>query len=350
MKTIFSLIISALVFVACVDEDYFGTSDNANILKIEVSSQSGTSQIFTENDSVYIEVANGADLSNITLRTLEVSPFAKASVEENDVLDFSSGEQTIQITAESGAVSTWVINVEEIGSEPQIENSDFNTWYQNGSYLDIGADDDSSSWGTSNPGVVFGGMQPNVIQEEIAAGDYAVKMITRYSTVGAIVNKPIASGSLFTGDFLQDDINISNPQASIDFGIPFSAEPTSFSIQYQYAPGSKNIDAQQNTLSYPDTADIYVLLERREDGLVKRVATAWYRVGEGNSSLEDLTVDFVYGELHLVQPIICFQNLERLMLQMAKRQPILKWYLHQVLMAIIFKVLKGVRLSSIILN
>ncbi|MFV0541876.1 MAG: PCMD domain-containing protein [Aestuariibaculum sp.] len=297
MKSFFSLLVVINLFTACVDEDYFGSSANADILKIELSSQSGTPVINTEKDSVYVEVANGTDLSKIELRTLEVSPFANASVAQGDILDFSNRSINIDIKAEDGTISNWIIGVFEIGSEPQIANSDFSVWYQAGSYLDLGEDDASSAWGTSNPGAVFGGLDPNVIRIETQTGNYAVKLVTRFTFMGSIVNKPIAAGSVFTGDFLQDNISLSNPLTAVNMGIPFTAMPTSFNIDYQYTPGEKNIDANQNELSYPDTGDIYILLERREDDVVKRVATAWHRIETGNAQMETVKVNFVYGEL-----------------------------------------------------
>ncbi|RSK40270.1 PCMD domain-containing protein [Mangrovimonas spongiae] len=282
---------------SCVDEDYFGASDYANILSIEISNQSGTPIINTEAKTVEIAVANGANITQLTLNKLEVSPFAISNITEGDILNFNNGFILVSITAESGSVTNWEITVTEIGSEPQIDNSDFNTWYNQGDYLDLGEDDVSSSWGTSNPGVVFGGINPNVLQHEITPGDYAIKLITRYTSLGAVVNKPIAAGSVFTGDFLEDEITLANPQAAVSMGIPFTATPASFTIEYQYMPGDTNMDANQNELTYPDVGDIYILLERREEGIVKRVATAWYRVEEANMSLETISVDFIYGEL-----------------------------------------------------
>lgn len=287
----------AILCVMCVDEDHFGTSDYAIILNIELSSQSGTAQIFNEKDSVFVEVANGTDLSKIILKKLEISPFATASVDVENTLDFSQGNQFVNITSESGLTRTWQIQVYEVGSEPQIENSDFNIWYDQGSYLDLGLDDASSSWATSNPGVIFGGMAPNVERIEVGEDDYAAKLITRFTFMGSLVRKPIAAGSVFVGDFMEDEINIGDPQAALNMGIPFTATPTSFSVEYQYSPGEKNIDANQNELDFSDTGDIYVLLERREADEVKRVATAWYRIEEKSSVMENTMVNFIYGEL-----------------------------------------------------
>ncbi len=295
-------IIIVLFFVSftigCVKEDHFGLSDRADILSLELSNQNGKPFIDRENDSLYVEVANGTDLSQLVVKRLELSPFAKTTVAEGDILDFSENSNLIlDITAESGVVSSWNLNVFELGSQPQIPNANFNIWHNRGTYLDLGTDDESSAWGTSNPGAVFGGITPNVQQVEIVSGDYAVKLTTRYTWVGSLVGKPIAAGSVFTGDFQEGNISFDNPQEAVKFGIPFTATPESFSVDYQYTPGDENMDASQNILPYTDTGDMYILLERREDEQVRRVATAWLRIEEANSLMKNVTVDFVYGQL-----------------------------------------------------
>ncbi len=293
-------IILSLFLVAitsCIKEDYFGYSTSAEIIEIQLSNQSGNTQIFTDNDSIYIQLANGVDLSKIVLNKLELSSFANANINEGDTLNLETNFIEIPVTSESGTIKNWQLHVFEIGSNPQIENSNFNTWYQKGSYLEIGADDTSSAWGTSNPGAVFGGMDPNVQQYEIAPEDYAAKLTTRFTLIGSFVNKPIAAGSLFTGDFMEGDISFDDPEASINFGIPFTATPSAFQLDYKYTPGTTNIDANQNELNFPDTGDVYVLLERRDDTTVQRVATAWYRIASETPTMQTLEVDFIYGEL-----------------------------------------------------
>ncbi|MEL4306480.1 PCMD domain-containing protein [Joostella sp. CR20] len=298
MKPFVTLFIIILLCSACVDEDYFGLSSSADITNIEVSSQSGNPYIDAINDSIRIDVANGTNLEIIVIRSLKLSSFATATIAVGDTLDFTNGTVITNITAEDNTVSPWILSVFEIGSQPQIDNSDFSVWHNEGSYLDPGVDDASSVWGTSNPGVVFAGIDPNAEQVEITPNNYGVKLTTRYTRLGAVVNKPIAAGSVFTGDFLEDNISFNNPLDAIEFGTPFTATPTSFSVDFKYTPGETNIDANQNNLSYPDTGDMYILLERREDNITKRVATAWHRIdAETGSDLQNITVDFTYGEL-----------------------------------------------------
>ncbi len=292
-----------LVFaVSCIKEDHFGYSDKADVVKIELSIQSGPAKIYTENDSIYIEVAHGADLSSIIVNKLELSSFATATLKEGDVLNFEDEDKYFfDIISESGSKSTWSITVFEQDSKPQIDNSDFNLWHNRGQYFDLGLSDASSSWATSNPGPMLLSIS-NVEPCDTVGEDYAVKMQTKYISLGAMMGIPIAAGSVFTGDFDEANVGFTNPQASVDFGIPFTGTPSSFSIDFRYTRGENNINASGETLPYEDTGDMYILLEERNNDKIKRVATAWVRIEENVSSMQNITVDFIYGELPFDTP------------------------------------------------
>ncbi len=108
---------------------------------------------------------------------------------------------------------------------------------------------------------------------------------------------PISAGSLFTGFFNPDNLDPTDPQAAIEFGVPFSGRPSKLSFQYQYEAGEVNKDKEGNELSYPDMLDIYAFLEIRIDGSVQRLATAWFRSSELIEELTNQDVVFTYGEL-----------------------------------------------------
>lgn len=297
MGKIFIFLLSAILLNSCVKEDYFGYSESANITAFELSNQSGNTLINADKNTIELEVANGADLKNLILQKFSLSSFASAEVSIGDTLDFSTGEMEIAVKAENGLVATWQVSVSEIGENPQLDNSGFNVWHQEGGYLDLGADDASSTWATSNPGVKLGGISANVVQIDNGGGDYAVKLITKYSKLGAIAKKPIAAGSVFSGDFNESKLSLNNPQAALDMGVPFTGSPLSFSVDFKYSAGLKMIDSLGNQLNSTDEGDMYVLLERREAGKVQRVATAWYRISGNSSEIVRKTVEFVYGPL-----------------------------------------------------
>ncbi len=294
-----ALAVLVLLFMqACIREDYYDYSDMAAIKTISISSQNGAAQILTESDSVVMQVANGTELESIILTELTVSSLAEPNVEVGDTLDFSSGSAEIIVTSESSTQRVWTIVVQELGTEPQLADSDFDTWYDAGDYLEIGTDENSTIWGSSNPGVVVGGIDPNTLKETNGTGA-AIKMITRYSTLGAIAKKPIAAGSAFTGYFDKSNLSISDPQAALYFGTPFTAKPTGFSVDYKYISGPKTIDKNGNNLGISDSCDIYVLLEHRAGDTIRRVATGWLRTSTSadTSQLSTTEVELVYGQL-----------------------------------------------------
>ena len=298
MKKGLSILVVVFLLFSCAGEEYFGYSSAGNILQIELKGQSGSSMIFQENDSIYIEVSNGLNLANVELSTIELSSFSKSNVVMGDSIDFTAGHSTIEVTSEDGTVTIWKIDIYEAGTEPQLQNSNFDVWYKSSAgYMEIGESATNTIWGSSNPGVEFGGMDANVIREAIDGDNSAIKMITRYSSLAAIVKKPIAAGSAFTGVFNVDDIDINDPEAAIDFGTPFTAMPTSFSLTYNYTPGERNIDKDSKPLAYSDSCDIYTILERRDGDSVSRVATAWFRTNSSSGMNKEITLEFLYGEL-----------------------------------------------------
>lgn len=300
MKSYATILLLALplLFSSCIDEDYFSLSERASITGIGITGQSGVPEIDDAAGEIRIDVANGTDTDEIKLTSLDLSSFAISSVPVNSTLNFVDDSTAIVVTAENEVQRNWTIFINEIGSSPQIPNSDFNAWYNfQDRYLEIGESEATTPWGTSNPGVKFASLPANVVQEEVAPGDYAVKMITRFSKFNAVFNKPIAAGSAFTGKFDTDNISLSDPEAAIDFGYPFTGTPESFTIDYSYVPGEKNIDFKSNPLPTEDMGDIYILLERREDDVIKRVGTAWFRIDETVTDLTTITQDFTYGKL-----------------------------------------------------
>ncbi len=304
MKKLILLVnISLLLFTACIEEDHFGLSPSANILEIQVENQNGNSKIDRDTYTIEIQLANGVDLSAIELTRLSLSSYAHSSVNVGETINFESKEAKLSITAEDKTQKEWTIYVEKLGSEPQLDNSDFNFWYEHSAgYMELGEHAESTLWGTSNPGVVFGGMEANVLQEDLGDASFAIRMETRYSRLAALVKKPIAAASAFTGVFNVDEIDINDPEAAIEFGTPFTATPNSFSIDYTYVPGSDNIDMNGNELAYSDSCDIYAVLERREGDVTSRLATAWFRTDGEGEGFKTITLDFIYGELPAGSP------------------------------------------------
>ena len=297
MKYVYSLLLLITCLFGCVEEDFFGLSSFGEIKSIEVSNQASQAVIDTEGKIVTIEIPGGVDLTEITIKSLTLSSFATSDKKVGDVLNLTD-PTVIQVTAEDGNLTIWSIKAKVAALNPQLPNSDFNAWYQTADgYYEPGENPASTIWGTGNPGTKILGLFPTT-PLEITDDDLGARMETLFNgNIPAGFGTPISAGSIFTGKFNPDEIDLSDPQAAIDFGTPFAGRPSSFNLQYIYLPGPENKDKQGNALSYGDACDIYILLEVRDASGTRRLGTAWFRGDEPVEEPETINVDFIYGEL-----------------------------------------------------
>ncbi len=291
------LLFTFIIIQSCIDEDYFGLSNASNITRIEVSNQASPAVINSNENEVLIEFPAGIDLTQIELQLLELSSFATSDKLPGAILDFTSSVN-ITVTAEDGSISEWLILPTTASENPQLQNSEFNDWYLTGAgYSEPGISEETTIWGTGNPGTQLLNIYATT-PLELSDGDYAARMETLYNGgLPSSLGFPISAGTIYTGSFNSDNLDPSDPRAAIDFGTQFSGRPNSFSVDYSYIPGEENNDKKGDPLPYGDQCDIYVLLEVRSTGSVKRLATAWFRSGDLQSDLTRVEIEFVYGKL-----------------------------------------------------
>ncbi len=297
IKYIWMLFFGALFLNSCIREDYFGESEYANIKNILVSNQSGNAVINNENALVVVEIPAGVDLSQIKIETLELSSFAKSDVNAGDFIDLN-GEVKVNIISENGTTRQWTIKADVASATPQLDNYDLNLWYSTATnYEEPGQSAANTIWGTGNRGTqLLNKLATKPIT--LSAGNRAAQMETLDNgPLGNIFGAPISSGSIFTGFFNPDNIDPANPEAAIEFGTPFTGRPEKLQFKYNFQPGAVNKDKQGNVLSYGDACDIYAILEVRKDGVVKRLATAWFRGEDLQNQLVIKEVIFTYGSL-----------------------------------------------------
>ncbi|WP_215224960.1 PCMD domain-containing protein [Echinicola shivajiensis] len=296
MKTA-GLLCIVLILYSCVNEDFFGLSSYGNIKALELSNQASNSLIDLEQKTVTVEFPAGIDLSSIRIQKMTISTFAIADRNIGDIINLED-EKEISITAEDGTVTIWTLIPLVASATPQLVNGDFELWYKtNSGYYEPGESKENTIWGTGNQGTYILNKLATV-PYEIEDGNLAAKLITLDNGVlGGTFGAPIAAGSIFTGVFNTDNLDPRNPEAAIDFGMPFSGRPTKLRFKYSYRPGEKNEDRNGNALPYSDMADIYAFLEVRSNGKIERLATAWFRSGEEVSDLTTMEVDFYYGQL-----------------------------------------------------
>ena len=70
-------LIGLLVVQACVDEDFFGLSSFGRIKGIEVSNQASAAVISDDSYTVRIAFPEGVDITEVSVRSLTLSSFAK---------------------------------------------------------------------------------------------------------------------------------------------------------------------------------------------------------------------------------------------------------------------------------
>jgi hypothetical protein len=298
MKKILLLLFAALVVGACVKEDFFGYSSFGEIKSIEVSNQASQALINTNTKNVTIEIPGGVDLSDIKIQKLTLSSFATSDLTIGDQINLTDSSIINVIAEDDVSKTTWTLKASVASNTPQVSNSDFNLWYQAAEgYYEPGESATTTVWGTGNPGTKILGLFATT-PLEISENNLAVKMETLYNgDLPAGFGTPISAATIYTGKFNPDKIDISNPQAAIDFGTPFAGRPSSFKLKYTFSPGQENKDKQGNILDYSDACDIYLLLEVRNASSSKRLATAWLRSDETVQEVIQLQVPLIYGEL-----------------------------------------------------
>ncbi|BDD08626.1 hypothetical protein FUAX_10580 [Fulvitalea axinellae] len=280
-----------LLLVQCTEEkyspDYVG-----RITAMEVEGEASPTLIDDNEFFVSITLNNDPqiDLSDLTVTRLEFSEGAKVINLDPDTLKNFSKPVTMQVQGTDEFVFDWTITAQKDGAQLQIPYSDLNTWYeqQSGSktFLNVGENAETTVWASGNEGVLVYNDEANTYPLNIGDGT----LFARMETVRAVPPiAPIAGGSLFVGTF---KLNILDPASSPQFGTPFRSRPKGFEVEYRYKPEIYRKSGEDVV----DECDIYVLLEKRMEDEVQRVATAWFRSNLAQPDWTTLDMTLVYGE------------------------------------------------------
>jgi hypothetical protein len=297
------LLLALWTVESCISEDVFGLSSSKDIRLFELPSQAGVSTINRDELSISVPMSEGADLSNITPSAIEISNLANINPDPNTAQDFS--EPVIYtVTAEDNSTAEWTVTAVPALPNPQLPNSDFDTWYNVANYQQPGESANNTVWGTANRAVTIVGA-PNTVPEDLGGGDFAAKL----TSVAAPLIVRMAAATLFTGKFTEGFPSATDPRSNIDFGTPFAARPEAFRVDYKYLPGDSYQDADGNPLPGGDQCDIYVLLEKRSGDNVERIGTGWYRSGDEVMEFSNLQVNIKYGELTASDPEFEYANI-----------------------------------------
>lgn len=237
--------------------------------------------ILSTDSTIVIEVKTKADISAVT-PVFKITPGATITPASGVAQDFSAGPVYYTVTSQDGQ---WhrryrvelIRHKEEVKADTiaydfthyELDSKDkYNVWYNL-------LDDFSKSydWSSGNAGfqLSMGSAKPMDYPTipgvgEGVDGKDCIKVITRSTgSFGIMVNKRIAAGNFFLGDF---DVSIALKDAmkATRFGRPFMSKPSKFIGYYKYTPGEKYQDKLGKEV--PDMVDngsIYAVLYRNHD-------------------------------------------------------------------------------------
>lgn len=293
------IFILSLVVTSCVNDTYFGKSDKNDIRYFTLQNQSGFSNINIKAKTIFVTINAEADITKLAVDSVALSTFATLSPNKETSRDFTT-PQTYTVTAENGDKATYTVTVNQEGAYPQLDNSNFDSWYTpSGKKYQQPGSDDNTIWATANDGTTTTNSSNVTTYPYLNSGtDYLAQIVTKdLGNLAGLIGQRMGSGTLFTGKFV---LNIANPSTSAQFGIPFTAKPKSFTVQIKYTAGTPYQDGKGKVIDKADQADIYVILENRDDpNAIKRIATGWHRTGTTmGMNLQNINVDLTYGTLN----------------------------------------------------
>jgi len=299
MKTPFNrsfllVLLTTFAITACIKEDHFGKSSYRDIIQFKLPLQLGSTVIDLDSLVVRISVSKESDITNLVPSEFAISNYATLSPPAGMAQDFSEPVK-YTVTAEDGASSTYTVYVTTDEPKIQVANSGFQHWYTTSSgYLQPGTNRNDTVWSTGNAGVnTFGFVNATPLNR--TAADTAVRLETlSLGPLAQALGLGIGAGTIFTGTF---KLNLANPNTSSRFGTPFIARPDSFSVEYKYLPATGMKNGYGQAIPGSDSADLCVMLEDRSSGIVKRVATAWYRTAQTTTDWTGLKLRLQYGPL-----------------------------------------------------
>ncbi len=145
--------------------------------------------------------------------------------------------------------------------ETQVPYLNFDIWFKSGKSWYVGEDMNSKIWDSGNEGA------NTVSAKNPTAPDAETKVNVEGNQNSAYLETKVvfgvmAAGNLYTGDFIQAVVDLQNPGAQLDFGIPYTARPTTLTGYYKYQPVNINYakTPYENLKGKLDSCYIYVAL------------------------------------------------------------------------------------------
>ncbi len=259
-----------LVLSSCIKEE--APNMEADIVKVLIADSliNGAPIINNNNIAIYIK-ENAVNISEYALH-FETTAGATAFPPSGSVQDFTQ-PVVYTITAQDGIHSKqYLVTIveESVPSSFSFEHYELDAAKNFTVFFESTNVNKQYIWASGNTGfAALAGANPNpedyptqttkdrtLVQD----GNTALRLVTQSTgALGALVNKPIAAGSLYIGSL--DVSNQFNPVAKM--GLPFNKIPIKLEGYYKYTPGNTLIDKDSNILAHTDECAIYAVLYDR---------------------------------------------------------------------------------------
>jgi len=228
----------------------------------------------SDQNKIEFTMSAMADLTQIA-PLFRLTPGATISPANGSVHDFSKGSVKYTVTSEDGQWSRiYFVSIRKMlyfGSEHEFN---FENCYEDKGYYHWqepwkdanGKTTKEAIWATGNPGYKISNSSTAAENYPTAPIDEGyegkgVKLSTcRTSGLADMVQKPIAAGNLFIGQF--DPSNaLQDAMSATKFGRPFSfdTQPKTFTGYYKYKAGEKFTDQYMHVLEQKDYGTIYAV-------------------------------------------------------------------------------------------
>ena len=136
-----------------------------------------------------------------------------------------------------------------------IPNMGFDMWYQSGKIWYPNENSGNFYWDTANGGSDAVKVYPTSPEDSHVISGRAAKLESKSVTLVGL-----AAGNIYTGKFVKAIMDLSDPGAELDWGVPFSSRPLALRGHLDYRPGTVNVNNYAGMSGKTDIANIQVFL------------------------------------------------------------------------------------------
>ena len=137
----------------------------------------------------------------------------------------------------------------------EIPNMNFDNWYKEGNiwYPDVSSS--NFYWDTANGGSDAVKVYATNPEDSHVVSGRAAKLESK-----SVALVGLAAGNIYTGKFVKAIMNLSDPGAELDWGVPFSSRPLALRGHLDYSPGTVDVNNFADMSGKTDIANIQVFL------------------------------------------------------------------------------------------